>query len=49
MAYPRVLADLINSFRKLPGIGEKSAERNALAILDFSEEDVVCYVFDYDY
>ena len=40
MAYPRVLSDLINSFKKLPGIGEKSAERLALSILDFSEDEV---------
>jgi len=39
MAYPKVLADLIDKFRKLPGIGEKSAERYALAVLDFSSED----------
>ena len=40
MAYPKVLADLIYEFRKLPGIGEKSAERYALAVLDFKHEDV---------
>lgn len=40
MAYPRVLADLIYEFRKLPGIGEKSAERYALAVLDFKDEDI---------
>lgn len=40
MAYPNSLADLINSFKKLPGIGEKSAERMALSLLDLSEEDV---------
>ena len=40
MAYPRVLSDLINSFKRLPGIGEKSAERLALSILDFSEDEV---------
>ena len=40
MAYPRVLSDLINSFKKLPGVGEKSAERLALSILDFSEGEV---------
>lgn len=40
MIYPRILADLINSFKRLPGIGEKSAERLALSILDYTEEDV---------
>mgnify|MGYP003463993602 CR=1 FL=1 len=40
MAYPTVLSDLINYFRKLPGIGEKSAERMALSLLELSSEDV---------
>lgn len=40
MAYPTVLSDLINYFRKLPGIGEKSAERMALSLLELSNEDV---------
>lgn len=40
MAYPTALSDLINYFRKLPGIGEKSAERMALSLLDLSCEDV---------
>lgn len=40
MGYPRVLEDLINYFRKLPGIGEKSAERMALSLLELSGEDV---------
>jgi len=40
MGYPNVLADLINYFRKLPGIGEKSAERMALSLLDLSSDDV---------
>lgn len=40
MIYPKKLENLIESFKKLPTIGEKSAERLALAILDMSEEDV---------
>ena len=40
MGYPTALSDLINYFRKLPGIGEKSAERMALSLLDLSCEDV---------
>ena len=40
MSYPKDLADLINSFKKLPGIGEKSAERMALSILEFNQHDV---------
>ena len=40
MAYPTALSDLINYFRKLPGIGEKSAERLALSLLELTGEDV---------
>ncbi len=40
MGYPTSLSDLINYFRKLPGIGEKSAERMALALIDLPEDDV---------
>ena len=40
MAYPLVLAELISYFKKLPGIGEKSAERYALALLELSGDDV---------
>ena len=40
MTYPSSLSDLINCFKKLPGIGEKSAERMALSLLDLSEEQV---------
>ena len=38
--YPKALSDLINSFKKLPGIGDKSAERMALSVLDLSEKEV---------
>lgn len=40
MGYPTSLADLIHCFRKLPGIGEKSAERMALALLSLPVDDV---------
>ena len=40
MAYPTALSDLFNYFRKLPGIGEKSAERMALSLLELTGEDV---------
>ena len=40
MGYPNSLSDLINYFRKLPGIGEKSAERMALSLLELSGDDV---------
>jgi recombination protein RecR len=44
MLYPEALCDAINSFKKLPGIGEKSAERYALSLLDLSEEDIDNFV-----
>lgn len=40
MIYPRELENLIEYFKKLPGIGEKSAERLAISLLEFSLEDV---------
>lgn len=40
MLYPEVLSNTINSFKKLPGVGEKSAERFALSLLELSEEDI---------
>ena len=40
MKYPQTLNNLIECFKKLPGIGEKSAERMALSILDL-DEDVI--------
>ncbi len=40
MIYPETLQKLINYYKKLPGIGEKSAERLALATIDFKEEDI---------
>lgn len=43
MRYPESLSQSINYFKKLPGIGEKSAERMALSLLDMGEEDVVCF------
>lgn len=38
--YPKVLNDLIECFKKLPGIGEKTAERLSFAVLNFDEEEV---------
>lgn len=40
MIYPNSLEKLINYYKKLPGIGEKNAERLALATLNFKEEDI---------
>ena len=38
MKYPETLNNLIECFKKLPGIGEKSAERMALSTLDLDED-----------
>ena len=40
MNYPRDLENLISCFRKLPGVGEKSAERYAIAMLESKPEEV---------
>jgi len=38
--YPESILNLIESFKKLPGIGEKSAERLAFSIIDFEKDDI---------
>lgn len=38
MHYPKVLNDLIECFKKMPGVGEKSAERMALSALEMDDE-----------
>lgn len=38
MDYPKTIKDLINCFKKLPGVGEKTAERYALSILNCDNE-----------
>ncbi len=38
MSCPKCLLSLIENFKALPGIGEKTAERLAFAMIDFSEE-----------
>ena len=40
MVYPHSLSSLINCFKKLPGIGDKTAERMALSLLDLPIDDV---------
>lgn len=40
MKYPADLERLISYYKKLPGIGEKSAERLAIATLEFKEEEI---------
>lgn len=41
MIYPKSLENLIDSFKMLPGIGEKTAERLAFSILDCNEDAVM--------
>jgi recombination protein RecR len=38
--YPNSLQQLIESFKYLPGVGEKTAERFAFAIMDMDDEQV---------
>lgn len=38
MKYPSTIQNLIECFKKLPGIGEKTAERLALSTLNFDQE-----------
>lgn len=38
MNYPKTIQNLIDCFKSLPGIGEKTAERLALSLLNFDEE-----------
>ena len=40
MKYPSTIADLIECFKKLPGIGEKTAERLALYTLEMDDETI---------
>lgn len=46
MGYPETILSLIESFKKLPGIGEKSAERLAFSIIDMDMEDVQTFSED---
>ena len=43
MIYPKILEELIEYFKKLPGVGEKSAERLALSIIDSSNEEIALF------
>lgn len=40
MVYPKCLEELIECFKKLPSVGEKSAERYALSLLNEKEEEL---------
>ena len=43
MQYPEPIAKLIESFMKLPGIGQKTAARLAFFCLDMDEEAVLAF------
>ena len=43
MNYPQTIRNLIESYKKLPGIGEKTAERYALATLNLDEETLILF------
>ena len=43
MAYPKSLQTLIQTLKKLPGIGQKSAERFAFRMLDWKEKDLLYF------
>lgn len=40
MLFPESIVNVINSFKKIPGVGEKSAERYALSLIDLTDEDI---------
>ena len=40
MSYPKTFQDLIDSFKSLPGVGYKTAERYAYSIIEKSPEQV---------
>ena len=39
--YPELLTTLIEYFKKLPGIGERTAERYALALINLPEDELI--------
>ena len=39
--FPKCINDLIDNFKKFPGVGQKSAERMAFSLLyDFDDDDI---------
>lgn len=38
MNYPKIIQNLIDCFKKIPGVGEKTAERYVLSLLDMDDE-----------
>ncbi len=43
MKYPKVLEELMENFQQLPGIGKKTAERLALSVLKWEEEEIEAF------
>lgn len=43
MKYPKTICDLIECYKKLPGIGEKTAERMALSTLNIDDEIIALF------
>ena len=41
--YPQSLQNLIDAFRRPPGVGEKTAERYALSVIDMNEQDIIAF------
>lgn len=46
MQYPKVFENLIEDFKKLPGVGEKTAERYAFIINSLTNEDITRFSKD---
>lgn len=46
MQYPKAFEDLIEDFKKLPGVGEKTAERYAFVINDLKNEEIEKFADD---
>lgn len=44
--YPKSFENLVDDFKKLPGIGSKTAERLAFSILEFDLDDASCFSRD---
>ena len=41
--YPDSIKNLIDNFKKLPGIGSKTAERLAFCMIDFDKDKLTCF------
>ncbi|MFI3307007.1 MAG: recombination mediator RecR [Mycoplasmatota bacterium] len=44
MSYPKSIINLIECYKKLPGVGEKTAERLAIATMDFDDNLINLYL-----